>query len=84
MVTKQDMIKWAIRHGYSKDKYNHYQKKDGKTYRLKLSNVMARLELKLCFDKTEYSPSHNEWTRLRSGYYKDISFSENDLLKGLK
>ena len=85
MITKQGMVEWALRHQYSKDKWGHYQKEmNGETYRLRLSNVMARRERKLHFEGTEYSSPHNEWTRLRSGYYKDISLSQDDKLKGLK
>jgi hypothetical protein len=79
MLTRDDIIKWAIEHGYTSDKFGHYQRtaKD-RTIRLKLSNIAMRYEVK------SYIVDHNEWIRLQSGYYKDLNINSKGQLAGLK
>ncbi len=77
-VTKEELEKWAERHGFSKDAFGHYQITDGLTYRLKLSKIAARYEKKIVFS------GESEWIKIRSGYYKNLFITLEDKLKGLK
>jgi len=89
-LTRQDIINWATGRGWNLDKYGHLQKeftgKDGETkqYRYKLSKTAVRFEIRIHLDGGEYGKPSNEWARLRSGYYKDLSITEEGKLTGLK
>ncbi len=84
-MNKLQLIEWAKQHGFTEDKFGHYQKSaNGKEYRLKISNVAVRYEVKIHHDKTEYSPASSEWLRLQSGYFKDLSITAEGKLAGLK
>lgn len=85
-MTKQDLENWLITKGYSKDKYGHYIKEvynkgvnqlTGK-YRYKLSATSAR------FEKQAVIVDHNEWLRIGSNYYKNLSINQDGKLSGLK
>jgi hypothetical protein len=79
-MTRSELIIWLKAHGYSEDKYGHYQKVasfNGKTYRYKLSSISARFEVK------SRIIDHNEWIRIASGYFKDFSVNEKGQLVGL-
>lgn len=47
MVTRQALIDWALRHGYVRDRFGHYQKttKDGERFRLKFQTASIRKEI---------------------------------------
>lgn len=79
-MTKQELEQWLIRHNFKLDKFGHYQKQNsnGDTIRIKLSSVSARYEKKarIC--------DHNEWIRMQSGYFKDLSLSPEDKLRGMR
>lgn len=84
-MTKEQLEQWAERHGFQKDKWGYYQKSaDGKEYRLKLSSIAVRYEVKIHHDGDKYSPPSNEWVRLQSGYFKDLTITPDDKLAGLK
>jgi hypothetical protein len=81
-MTKDELIAWAKANGWSEDRYGHLQKtscvpegcpREVKTYRLKLSSIAARYEVKTSFG----------WVRLRSGYYKNLSISAGGKLAGM-
>jgi len=77
-LTKQQVIDWAKRHDYESDSYGHLQKTKGDDkYRLKLQATSVRLEKRL-----DLKPA--EWLRIRSGYYKNLSITEEDKIRGLK
>ena len=80
-LTKKEVIDWAIGRGWELDKWGHLQRTtaDGTRHRIKLSNTMARFEVRVI-----HSQPPNEWMRLRSGYYKDLRISETGKLAGLK
>jgi len=78
-LTKEQLISWALRHNYREDRYGHLCKEqDGKIYRLKLSSIAARHEIKIQLT------NGSEWVRLRSGYFKDLSILPDDKLTGMK
>ena len=73
-ITREELIAWARRNGWALDRWGHLQKtNNGTTYRLKLSRIAARYELK----------SSAGWVRLRSGYYKDLTITGAGELTGL-
>lgn len=80
MMDKAALEQWLIRHGYTKDKFGHYQKQftNGDVIRMKLSNTSVRRERKAKII------DHNEWIRLSSSYYKNLSLTPDDKLSGLK
>jgi hypothetical protein len=76
---------WASEHGFQKDKWGHWQKKNEvNEYRLKLSNISVRYEVKVHHAGTEYSKPDSEWVRIQSGYLKNILITPEGKLAGLK
>lgn len=74
-MTRNEVYEWARRHGWREDRWGHLQKSsNGKTYRLKVSRVAVRYELKTDFG----------WVRLASAYLRDIHISPEGKLSGLK
>src|SRR3990167_5744847 len=54
-MTKDELITWAKAHGWAEDRYGHFQRttcmpegcpREVRTYRLKLSNIAVRYEVK--------------------------------------
>ena len=70
-MTKQEFIEWAKSKGWKQDTWGHL-KKD--THRFKIQKTSVRYERK-GFDR---------WYRIRSGYYKNLSITEDNKIKGLK
>ena len=84
-LTKDQFIQWAESKCWSKNKFGHLQKSaNGKDYRFKISNTSVRYEIKVHHEATEYSKADNEWARLRSGYFKNLSITSDGKLAGLK
>lgn len=79
-MDKAALEQWLIRRGYTKDNFGHYQKnfESGGIIRMKLSNTSVRRERKAKI------VDHNEWLRLSSSYYKNLSLTPDDKLSGLK
>jgi hypothetical protein len=80
-MTKDELIQWLISKGYHVDKFGHYQKvseQTGKNYRYKIQDISVRYEVqsKIC--------GKNEWCRIMSGYFKDLSINDKGQLCGLK
>ncbi len=74
-VTKETLIEWATHHGWHLDKHGHLQKEtDGRKYRLKLSRIAARYEVKA---------GDAGWIRIRSAYYHQIGITPEGKLAGL-
>ena len=81
-MTREEFITWAIGHKWIADKFGHFQKEilmtttppEIKKYRIKLSSISARHEVK----------SSVGWVRLRSGYFKNLSINEKGQLIGMK
>jgi len=78
-MTKQELENWLISKGYSKDKFGHYQKTiQGTTVRYKMQPFSVR------YERQAYIVDHNEWLRLASGYYKNLSITPGGKLSGMK
>lgn len=77
-MTKVELESWLVNQGYTRDKFGHYQKTGLFTYRFKLQDISVRYERKAQI------VDHNEWLRIRSGYYKDLSITADGKLAGLK
>ncbi len=76
-MTKSELIVWLKHKGFTQDRWGHYKKTVGEyVHRIKLQKKSIRYEVK--------KQSLTKWTRLRSGYYSQLSISENDKLKGMK
>lgn len=78
-LTREELIAWALRHGYKEDRWGHFQKtkvteQDVRVTRIRISKSSIRLEVKL---------AGIGWTRLRSAYIRDVSIDETDKLCGL-
>jgi hypothetical protein len=71
-MTRQEFEQWAVAHDWTKDQWGHYHKG---FKRLKLSSVVARLEVKA---------GSAGWVRLRSGYYSRLHVTEAGKLAGLR
>lgn len=68
-LTREGIVRWATGRGWKQDKYGNMQKKIGdKQYRLKLSSIAVRQEVKV-----HYDDGTSGWVRLNSGYYNDLS-----------
>lgn len=79
-LTREELEAWAIRHGYKKDRWGHFQKtvaneKDVRVYRLKISQSSMRKEVN--------AGAGLGWTLLRSGYIRDLEIMADDKMKGL-
>ena len=73
-MTKQELMDWAIERGWKLDLYGHLKReKGGKIYRLKLSRIAVRYEIK----------SSAGWVRLRGGYYSKLNVTPDGKLSGL-
>ncbi len=73
-MTRAELIRWATSNGWTLDRFGHLKRElDNKTYRLRLSRIAARYEIK--------TPSG--WTRIRSGHYKDLHITADGKLGGL-
>ncbi len=83
-MTKTELTQWLESKGFKQDSYGHYQKTDpsGKVYRFKIQDTSVRYEAQIRLDGTQYSKPKNEWLRIRSNYYKNLSLV-NDKLHGL-
>jgi len=75
-MTRSEVVSWAESHGWTRDSWGHYQyeTQQGKRYRLKLSRIAARYEV-----RTDVG-----WVRLMSGYYRDLSINADGKLSGMK
>jgi hypothetical protein len=75
MITREQLIEWAIGNGWKLDRWGHLKKEfDNGTHRIKLSRIAARHELATPFG----------YARLASGYYKDLTITAGGKLAGMK
>lgn len=68
--SKDDLIKWALAHGWVQDQYGHLKKSNR---RLKLQKTSVRYE----------EMSIGTWSLRRSDYYKNLSVGADGRLTGL-
>lgn len=79
-MNKQDFINWALSRGWQQDKWGYLHKEfNGRQYRFKVSNIAVRYEVKVSYDS-----GGSDWVRLNSGYFKDLSLTEDNKLTGLR
>ncbi len=78
-MKKEQLEIWLVSKGFTRDTFGHYRKEiNGNIYRFKLSNIAAR------YEKQIHVVDHNEWIRIASGYYKDLSITSENKLAGIK
>ena len=79
-MKREELENWLISKGYSKDKLSHYQKTSdkGTVTRFKMQANSAR------YERQANIVDHNEWLRLASGYYKNLSITPEGKLAGMK
>ena len=79
-MKREELENWLISKGYSKDKFEHYQKTSdkGTVTRFKMQANSVR------YEKQVMIVDHNEWMRLSSGYYKSLSITPEGKLAGMK
>jgi hypothetical protein len=74
MITREQLIEWAIGNGWKLDRWGHLKKEfDNGTHRIKLSRIAARHEIATPFG----------WARVASGYYKKLQLTADDQLAGM-
>ncbi len=81
-MKRQDLEEFLLRKGYVSDRYGNFKKtsEDGKsTRRCKLQKTSVRVERQIV-----YSDGSKGWVRIMSGFYSQMSITENDKLKGFK
>ena len=78
-MSKAQSMKAAVRdllleNGWNQDRWGHYQLAvNDKQYRMKLQDKTLRHEVRITSEATAYSRKKNEWVRIRSGYYGQLS-----------
>lgn len=73
-MTRDELIAWATRNGWTLDRWGHLKKEfDNGTHRIKLSRIAARHELHTPFG----------WCRLASGYLKNLHLTADGKLAGM-
>ena len=80
MLTKELLGNWLFDKGYKRDKFGHYQKTSG-------AGTVTRFKMQpnsVRYEKQCEIGGHNEWIRLASGYYKNLSITEEGKLAGMK
>ena len=74
MITRDQLIAWAIRDGWTLDRWGHLKKEFGNgTHRLKLSRIAVRHEIHTPFG----------FERIASGYYKNLHLTAGGKLAGM-
>lgn len=84
-MTKEQIIAWAIRRGWWFSQRGNLTKTwNGRTYRLKLGKRKVRHEIHVTYDSAILGKVEHDWVRLSSGFYKDLSVSDEGKLIGMK
>ena len=82
-MTKDQFIQWAVGKGWELDKYGHLQRQHEsrgvmETYRYKLNAYSVRREVRSSIG------GKNEWVRLKSAYYKNLSVTLEGKISGFR
>ena len=85
-MKREELENWLISKGYKRDKFGHYHKTvtnvhvrgDSVTTRFKMQANSVR------YEKQVMIVDHNEWMKLASGYYKNLSITPEGKLAGMK
>lgn len=90
-TTKSEIAQWALTHGYGFDSYGHLHTRvcdksgEQREYRFKLGKTSVRWEVKVSYGKAAgYYGRHSEWVRIRSGYYCNLTITDEGKLAGMK
>jgi hypothetical protein len=74
-MTRQELEDWLISKGFIKNRFDHFTKPTVPNFRFKLQSHSVRYEQKV---------GSGDWVRLKSGYYGQLSISDEGKLSGLK
>ena len=78
-MEKGNLENWLEDKGYAKDKFGHYQKTSDKgivvRFKMQANSVRYERQAKII--------DHNEWIKLASGYYKNLSITPEGKLSGM-
>ena len=77
-MTREELYRWAERHGFAKDRYGYYVKGEGE------GAVRLVIRAALRWETRHNICGKNEWIRIRSAYVKSLSLNDKDQLCGLK
>ena len=78
-MTRIELENWLSGRGYIRDQFGHYHKTlNGIDYRFKMQDNSVR------YERQARIIDHNEWLRIKSGYYKNLSITEDGKLAGIK
>jgi len=86
MLTKELLGNWLFDKGYKRDKFGHYTRTAVDPH-LEGGSVTTRFKMRansVRYEKQCKIVDHNEWIRLASGYYKNISITSEGKLAGMK
>ena len=87
MLTKDLLGNWLLEKGYTKDEFGHYTRTTVNETHLEGDSVTTRFKLQsnsVRYEKQVKIVDHNEWVRLASGYYKNLSITPEGKLAGMK
>jgi len=79
-MEKQTLINFLLSQGWEKDRWGYYHKGN---YRIGVTNTSVSLRVKSTIEASQYSPKRSFWTRLKSGYLKNISITPENKIRGL-
>lgn len=83
-MTPEQIKEWALSKNWTLDPHGNLRKThNDKSYRIKLGDKKVRYEIQQIHDLGEGRNDYR-WMRLSSGFYKDLSISEDSKLIGLK
>lgn len=82
-MTREALENYLAGFHFKKDRYGHFISPTGE-YRYKFQARSVRYERKIHHPAGNYSPARNEWMRLYSGFYSEISISPENRLLGFK
>ena len=86
MLTKELLGNWLFDKGYKRDKFGHYTRTVVDPH-LEGGSITTRFKMQansVRYEKQIYIVDKNQWMRLASGYYKNISITEEGKLAGMK
>lgn len=74
-MLREKLEEWLLSKGYEKDRFGHFHKTrtNGQEIRYKMNTYSCRYEVRSGFG----------WVRVYSGYYKNLSITDDNRLSGL-
>ena len=86
MLTKDLLGNWLYDQGYTRDKFGHYIRTSVDVH-LEGGSITTRFKMQansVRYEKQVKIVDHNEWMKLASGYYKNLSITPEGKLAGMK